>query len=277
MYDVFREKQRGEYMARIPRNCMNTSFFHIMVQGNNKEFIFNSKKDIELYLEILQEVKEEIPISIISYCIMNNHAHFLFYIDEIDKMIKFMHKTSLKYAKYYNKKYDRVGYVFRGRYKTQEIKTISHFYNCIYYIHQNPVKANICEKAEEYPYSSLKNNCFKIDTEMERKIKIELERQGIWERSLSQPKKESNVIESNPKIYDEFLLLEVDEDKNRFCEEIIQQYCDYYKILKENLKEHENKDVLKNLIKKLRFEYKVSYRIMEKQLKIGRETLRKMI
>ena len=48
-------------------------------------------------------------------------------------------------------------------------------------------------------------------------------------------------------------------------------------IQKENLKEHENKDVLKNLIKKLRFEYKVSYRIMENQLKIGRETLRKMI
>ena len=174
-------KQKGENrMARIPRNCMNTSFFHIMIQGNNKEYIFDSKKDIEIYLEILQEVKVEIPISIISYCIMNNHAHFLFYIDEIDKMIKFMHRTSLKYAKYYNKKYNRVGYVFRGRYKTQEIRTLRHFYNCIYYIYQNPVKANICEKAEEYPYSSLKNNCFKIDTEMERKIKIELERQGIW-------------------------------------------------------------------------------------------------
>lgn len=270
-------------MARIPRNCMNTSFFHIMIQGNNKEFIFDSKKDIELYLEILQEVKEEIPVSIISYCIMNNHAHFLFYVDEIDKMIKFMHKTGLKYAKYYNKKYNRVGYVFRGRYKTQEIKTISHFYNCIYYIHQNPVKANICEKAEEYPYSSLKNNCFKIDTEMERKIKIELERQGIWERSLTQSKiqseakEESNKKENKSKMYDEFLLLEVDEDKNKLCEEITQQYCEYHKISKENLKENENKEVLQKLVKKLKLEYKVSYRIIEKQLKIGRETLRKMI
>ena len=260
-------------MARIPRNCMNTSFFHIMIQGNNKEYIFDSKKDIEIYLEILQEVKEEIPISIISYCIMNNHAHFLFYIDEIDKMIKFMHKTSLKYAKYYNKKYNRVGYVFRGRYKTQEICTLGHFYNCIYYIYQNPVKANICEKAEDYPYSSLKNNCFKIDTEMERKMKIELERQGILEYS----KENSLKIENRPKMCDQFLLLEVDENKEKICEETIQKYCEYYKISKENLKENENKDLLQKLVKKLKLEYKVSYRMMEKKLQIGRETLRKII
>lgn len=255
-------------MPRIPRNCMNTSFFHIMVQGNNKEFIFDSQKDIELYLEILQEVKEEIPISIISYCIMNNHAHFLFYVDEIDKMIKFMHKTSLKYAKYYNKKYNRVGYVFRGRYKTQEITTLSHFYNCILYIHQNPVKAKICKKAEEYPYSSLLNNCFKIETEMEKKIKIELERQGIWERSKKERQED---------VYEEFLLLEVEENKEKLCEDLIEQYCIYYKISKEDLKENEKRDLLKELVKKLKLEYKISYRLISKQLQIGREIIRNII
>lgn len=167
------ETERRKLNDENPTKLYEYVFFSYKdSRKNNKEYIFDSKKDIEIYLEILQEVKEEIPISIISYCIMNNHARFLFYIDEIDKMIKFMHKTGLKYAKYYNKKYNRVGYVFRGRYKMQEICTLRHFYNCIYYIHQNPIKANICEKAEDYPYSSLKNNCFKIGTEMERKLNI---------------------------------------------------------------------------------------------------------
>lgn len=57
----------------------------------------------------------------------------------------------------------------------------------------------------------------------------------------------------------------------------MEQYCEYHKISIEELKESENKEVLQKLIKKLKLEYKVSYRIMEKQLKIGRETLRKMI
>lgn len=248
-------------MARIPRNCMDTSFFHIMVQGNNKEYIFNSSKDIEEYLKILQEVKEEIPISIIAYCIMNNHAHFLFYVDEINQMIKFMHKTGLKYAKYYNKKYNRVGYVFRGRYKSQEIYTLRHFYNCIYYIHQNPVKARICEKAEEYLYSSLGNNCFKIETKMEKEIKMRLEMQGILERS--------KLAEKN-----EFVLMEMEENKEQICEEVIEEYVCYYNLSKKELLE--NKEKLKELVRKLKLYYAISYRIMEKKLNIGRETLRKL-
>lgn len=248
-------------MARIPRNCMDTSFFHIMVQGNNKEYIFNSSKDIEEYLKILQEVKEEIPISIIAYCIMNNHAHFLFYVDEINQMIKFMHKTGLKYAKYYNKKYNRVGYVFRGRYKSQEIYTLRHFYNCIYYIHQNPVKARICEKAEEYLYSSLGNNCFKIETKMEKEIKMRLEMQGILERS--------KLAEKN-----EFVLMEMEENKEQICEEVIEEYVCYYNLSKKELLE--NKEKLKELVRKLKLDYAISYRIMEKKLNIGRETLRKL-
>lgn len=248
-------------MARIPRNCMDTSFFHIMVQGNNKEYIFNSSKDIEEYLKILQEVKEEIPISIIAYCIMNNHAHFLFYVDEINQMIKFMHKTGLKYAKYYNKKYNRVGYVFRGRYKSQEIYTLRYFYNCIYYIHQNPVKARICEKAEEYLYSSLGNNCFKIETKMEKEIKMRLEMQGILERS--------KLAEKN-----EFVLMEMEENKEQICEEVIEEYVCYYNLSKKELLE--NKEKLKELVRKLKLDYAISYRIMEKKLNIGRETLRKL-
>lgn len=248
-------------MARIPRNCMDTSFFHIMVQGNNKEYIFNSSKDIEAYLKILQEVKEEITISIIAYCIMNNHAHFLFYVDEINQMIKFMHKTGLKYAKYYNKKYNRVGYVFRGRYKSQEIYTLRHFYNCIYYIHQNPVKARICEKAEEYLYSSLGNNCFKIETKMEKEIKMQLEMQGILERS--------KLVEKN-----EFVLMEMEENKEQICEELIEEYVCYYNLSKKELLE--NKEKLKELVRKLKLDYSISYRIMEKKLNIGRETLRKL-
>ena len=62
-------------------------------------------------------------------------------------------KQLLSYS-YYNKKYNRVGYVFRNRYKKQVLYSEKQLYTCINYIHNNPVKAKICRFPHEYKYSS---------------------------------------------------------------------------------------------------------------------------
>lgn len=61
-------------MARIRKENITTSFFHIMVQGINKEYIFNSNEDRNQYMKIMKETKEKIDIKILAYCIMNNHV-----------------------------------------------------------------------------------------------------------------------------------------------------------------------------------------------------------
>ena len=58
----------------------------------------------------------------------------------------------MKYGRYYNKKYNRVGYVFRDRYKSEGIHREEHLYSCIRYIYNNPVKAGLCSHAKEYSY-----------------------------------------------------------------------------------------------------------------------------
>jgi len=141
-------------MSRMPRECYNTSFFHVIVQGINKEFIFNKKQYIEKYLCFLNEYKEENKIETIAYCIMNNHAHILVYSEDIKEVSKLMRKVNTTYAIYYNEKHNRCGYVFRNRYKSEEIFTQSHLISCINYIHNNPVKAKICKFKKDYTYSS---------------------------------------------------------------------------------------------------------------------------
>lgn len=97
-------------MPRLPRNNIKTSYFHVMVQGIDKEYIFNRKIDIKYYISILYELKDELNIKIIAYCIMNNHAHLLIHTNDVSNLTKYMHKTNTKYAIYYNKIHDRVGY-----------------------------------------------------------------------------------------------------------------------------------------------------------------------
>lgn len=245
-------------MARILKKNINTSFFHIMVQGINKEYIFNSNEDKKKYMKIMGEIKEEIDIVILSYCIMDNHTHMLFHEEKINQLVKFMQRINLLYAKYYNKKYNRVGYVFRDRYKTQPIYTEKHLYTCVKYIHNNPIKANLCDKPENYDYSSYRKNIFYTDTELEKNVrKIILA-------------KDNQENES-----DEFTLLEMEQDKEEKCKELLDKMMIENSIAQYNLRN--DREWLRKIVKELKYNYDISFRTMEKVMGIGRETLRKMI
>ena len=100
-------------------------------------------------------------VKVISHCVMDNHVHLVAEIKEMKELSKFMHKVNTLYAMYYNKKYDRVGYVYRDRYKSQAIYSEKQLYTCINYVHNNPVKAAICKHPSEYKYSSY--NDFEFD------------------------------------------------------------------------------------------------------------------
>ena len=141
-------------MPRIARTKLNSNYLHIMVQGLNKEYIFNEEKEIQTYLYMLASDSKNFMLKIVAYCVMNNHVHLLIYSPKIEEISKLMSKVNTKYAKYYNKKHDRCGYVFRNRYRAEEIYSLARFINCINYIHNNPVKAGMCSNKGEYRYSS---------------------------------------------------------------------------------------------------------------------------
>lgn len=144
-------------MPRKSRKNHNSSFFHIMVQGINREHIFYHEENKEKYRNIITKSLSEMnktKLNILSYCIMSNHTHFLFFVDNIELLSKFMHQINTKYGSYYNKQNNRVGFVFRDRFKVQEIMNMHQLYNCLRYIHNNPVKAKYCENMGDYKYSS---------------------------------------------------------------------------------------------------------------------------
>lgn len=75
-------------MPRFPRNYMNTSYFHVMTQGINKNYIFDKAEDIKYYIKSMYELKDEHKLKIIAYCIMNNHAHLLIQTEAIKELSK---------------------------------------------------------------------------------------------------------------------------------------------------------------------------------------------
>ena len=141
-------------MPRKARIKNNTKVFHVMIQGINQEYIFDEDVEKKTYLKYLKEKIKDKELQMISYCIMSNHAHFLIYTDDVMQISKLMSQTNTKYAIYYNQRHNRCGFVFRSRYKAEEIVSYHHFLSCINYIHNNPVKAQMCKTPGEYKYSS---------------------------------------------------------------------------------------------------------------------------
>ena len=238
-------------MARGPRKCTNMFFYHIMVQGINKEYILNEVEDKRQYLKFINKVKKEIDVYIVSYCIMDNHVHILIKEEYIECLSRFMHKVNTLYAMYYNKKYNRVGYVFRDRYKSQVIYSENQLYTCINYIHNNPVKAGICRLASEYEYSSY-NEYIKNMEEIQRNINGLLIKEDILD------KKEN--------------FLEIEEEKEVEIKNAIEEYMKINNINFDTLK-NERKN-LKEIINMLKEYYGLSLRQISIYINVGRETVR---
>ena len=98
-------------MPRRARKTLSTSFFHVIVQGVNREYIFEKDTYKRKYLNLLKEAKKEYEIEIISYVIMSNHVHILIYTEQIAELSNFMKKVNEDYARYYNYIENRVGYL----------------------------------------------------------------------------------------------------------------------------------------------------------------------
>lgn len=139
---------------RKPRFYYEANFYHVMVQGDEKKYIFQSYKNKQKYLYYLKRNAFRNDIEIIAYCIMDNHAHVLLFCPEIARISKMMSESNTSFGIYYSKERKNIGHVFRERYRSESIYTKEHLINCIKYIHNNPVKAEICENPEQYGFSS---------------------------------------------------------------------------------------------------------------------------
>ena len=141
-------------MSRINRKYYISSFLHIMVQGINKEEIFKTDFYKSLYIKLMKTMQSNFKIEILAYAIMNNHAHILIYYQNVEDVSRFIGRLNQKFAQIYNKNESRVGYVFRGRYRCEQINDIVHLHNVLPYIHFNPYKAGIVSNLLDYKFSS---------------------------------------------------------------------------------------------------------------------------
>jgi len=124
-----------------------------MLRGINQQRLFEYDADNEKFLSILEDYKEICKFELYGYCLMNNHVHLLIKVVAED-LAQIFKRIGVKYAAWYNWKYDRTGHLFQDRYRSEPVEDEKYFLTVLRYIHLNPVMAGICGKVDEYRWSS---------------------------------------------------------------------------------------------------------------------------
>ena len=171
-------------------------FYHLYNRGVEKRDIFSNNADHRRWLSILEDFNDEAPaehiskrlnsevaprnlderkreektplVDILAYCLVPNHYHLLVHERRGGGIVEFMRKIGTGYTMYFNKKYERVGPLFQGRFKSAHIVRSEYFQYIPHYIHLNALDAlspgwknrggtpEDIQKIESYSWSSAK-------------------------------------------------------------------------------------------------------------------------
>ncbi len=141
-------------MSRQKRRLSKTGLYHIIFKGISRQNIFEEPSDYEKLKEIIGRVKRETQFELYAYCFMTNHVHLFLKEKNAGDISKIMSKILSHYAMWFNIKYLRSGTLFANRYKSEPVEDESYCFSLIRYIHQNPLKAHMVDRINEYTYSS---------------------------------------------------------------------------------------------------------------------------
>jgi putative transposase len=127
-----------------------------MVRGNQKQITFIEEKDFAKYLDLLRHYKREYGFKLYGYCLMPNHVHLILEVEDGIDLSKIMQGLNQAYTLWFNKKYEKVGHLWQGRYKSMVIQKNKYMLDCLEYVELNPIRANISKSPFDYPWSSWK-------------------------------------------------------------------------------------------------------------------------
>lgn len=149
-------------------------YYHVYNRGNGKQNIFLDEDDYLFFLRRMREnlfpnLQEGAPLapraykrkllpagafSLVSYCLMPNHFHWLIRQNTQLPVGKLLLKVCTGYSMYFNKKYEHTGHVFQDQFKAITIENDSYLVWLSSYIHQNPKIAGLVENLSSWKFCS---------------------------------------------------------------------------------------------------------------------------
>jgi putative transposase len=127
---------------------------HVVQRGNRRQQTFFSDDDYRYYLDLLSRWSEKSGLSVWAYCLMPNHVHLILVPETEISLACGIGELHRRYTRMVNFREKWRGYLWQGRFSSFPMDD-RHVVAAARYILLNPLRAQIVERVQDWPYSSL--------------------------------------------------------------------------------------------------------------------------
>lgn len=144
-------------MPRVARIAPGDVIFHVLNRGNARSRIFEKDQDYKAFERVIAETARTRSVRILAYCIMPNHWHMVLWPTRDGELGKFVQRLTTTHVRRWHLYRHSVGngHLYQGTYKSFPVQDDNHFLTVCRYVEQNPLRANLVQKAEDWRWSSL--------------------------------------------------------------------------------------------------------------------------
>jgi putative transposase len=139
-------------VPRILRTTLPDGYFHITARGVEQRSIYLDAEDCRWFLALFGSTARRFSWELYAFCLMTNHYHVVLEATR-EALSNGVQRLNGVYAHDFNDRHGRWGHLFGGRFRSWAIESEEHLYAACKYVLQNPVRAGLCERAEDWPWS----------------------------------------------------------------------------------------------------------------------------
>jgi putative transposase len=140
-------------MTRAWRIEFEGALYHVLSRGNERRDIFFDDDDRQLFLDTLGDMTQRFEIDVFAYVLLDNHYHLLLRTRRAN-LSRAMQWFGVTYTNRINARHSRSGHLFQGRFKNMLVQNDAYLLQLSYYIHRNPLRAQMVERLADYRWSS---------------------------------------------------------------------------------------------------------------------------
>jgi putative transposase len=134
------------------RASLPDGFFHVVARGVYGASLFRDDVDRRRFVELLESCAKTYLWECHAYCLMTTHYHLVLEVPrtELSAGIQYLNG---RHAQRFNRRHERYGALFAERFTARVIESEEYLFEACAYVVLNPVKAGLCDLAEEWPWS----------------------------------------------------------------------------------------------------------------------------
>lgn len=147
-------------MARALRSFEPGASFHVFQRGNNYCDVFKDDDDHDRFLDCVRRAAAHFNIPVHGFALMKTHYHLVVTTNSVEGLPRTVKQFGGEYVQYFNRKYERIGTLWAGRYHAVWIRDDDQVLTCLRYVDRNPVAAKLVESPGMYRWSSYRAHAF---------------------------------------------------------------------------------------------------------------------